>query len=63
MAKKTNGERLACIEIKLDLITKHFENHLHLHGKIILISLGVGLTGLLGFVGWASVTLIGLLAK
>lgn len=34
-----------------------------MHGKIVMISLGVGLTGLLGFVGWVAVTLIGLLAK
>ncbi len=33
--KKTNGERLAIIETKLDDLTKHFENHLHLHGVII----------------------------
>jgi len=64
MAKSpTNGERLVSLETKLDLLIKHFENHLHLHQKIILLSLGVGLTALVGGVGWVVTSLIGLLTK
>jgi hypothetical protein len=54
MSKKdaTTKERLAVIETKLDDLTTHFTNHLHLHKTIILTALGVGLTGILNLVCW-----------
>jgi hypothetical protein len=54
MSKKdaTTKERIAVLETKLDVLIKHFENHLHTHKQLLLTSLGVGLTGILSLLCW-----------
>lgn len=50
--RKTNKEKLSCIEIKVDLLIKHFENHLHKHYQILMLCIGTALTTGIAVVGW-----------
>lgn len=46
----TSEERLIAIETKLDLLMKHFDNHLSQSFKEKIIAWGIILTAIIGFI-------------